>query len=99
MLDVEVAINNRPLSYVEDDVQLPLLNPNVMIYGQPSFIPEPEADADADTDLRKRAKYLRRCKDVLWSRWTTEYVQSLRERHNLNHKTKQLNLKKKSVML
>ena len=35
--------------------------------------------------MRKRARYLRRCKDVLWSRWTGEYIKSLRERHNLNH--------------
>ena len=65
MLDVEVAINNRPLSSIEDDVQLPLLTPNMMIYGQPNLIPEPGADTDDDTDLRKRARYLRRCKDVL----------------------------------
>ena len=90
MLDVEVAINNRPLSSIEDDVQLPLLTPNMMIYGQPNLIPEPGADTDDDTDLRKQARYLRRYEDVLWSRWTGEYIRSLRERHNLNHKTKQL---------
>ena len=28
---------------------------------------------------------LRRCKDVLWSRWTGEYIKNLRERRNLNH--------------
>ena len=28
ILDVEVTLNNRPLSYVEDDVQLPVLTPN-----------------------------------------------------------------------
>ena len=27
LLDVEVALNNRPLSYVEEDVQLPVLTP------------------------------------------------------------------------
>jgi len=60
MLDVEVAINNRPLTYVEDDVQLPLLTPNLMIYGEPNLIPEMDADSLDDTDLRNRAKYLRR---------------------------------------
>jgi hypothetical protein len=28
LLDVEVALNNRPLSYVEDDVQFSVLTPN-----------------------------------------------------------------------
>ena len=40
LLDVEVALNNRPLSYVEEDVQLPVLTPNSMLYTQPNSIPE-----------------------------------------------------------
>ena len=28
LLDIKVFLNNRPLSYVEDDIQLPLLTPN-----------------------------------------------------------------------
>ena len=31
ILDVEIALNNRPLAYQEDDVQLPALTPNVMV--------------------------------------------------------------------
>ena len=30
ILEVEVALNNRPLSYVEDDVQDPILTPNLL---------------------------------------------------------------------
>ena len=68
LLDVEVTLNNRPLCYVEDDVQLPVLTPSAMMFGQPKLIPEEDLDEE-DADLRKRARYLRRCKDVLWSRW------------------------------
>lgn len=32
LLDVEVALNNCPLSYVEEDVQLPVLTPNSMLH-------------------------------------------------------------------
>ena len=32
LLDVEVALNNRPLSYVEDDVQPPILTPNSLMF-------------------------------------------------------------------
>ena len=39
-------------------------------------------------DLRRRKKYLRSCKDQLWRRWTREYLTALRERHNLNHNSK-----------
>ena len=99
VLDVEVAVNNRPLSYVEDDVELPVLTPVTMMHGQSNLLPEEDADAFENVDLRKRARYICRCKDVLWSRWTTEYIRSLRERHNLKHKTKELTLKVGDVVL
>ena len=87
ILDVEITLNSRPLGYVGDDVQMPVLTPSAMLYGQPNQLPEEEAEVIEDVNLRKRAKYLKRCKDVLWSRWTTEYLKALRERHNLNRKT------------
>ena len=40
LLDCEIALNNRPLSYVEDDVQLSILTPSVMMFGQPNLLPE-----------------------------------------------------------
>ena len=67
LLDVEVAVNNRPLSYVKDDVQLPVLTPFAMMFGQPRLVPE-ESTEEGDADLRKRMKYLRWCKEVLWNR-------------------------------
>ena len=32
VLDVEIALNNRPLCYVEDDIQLPVLTPNSLLF-------------------------------------------------------------------
>ena len=32
-------------------------------------------------DLRKQAKFLKKCKQAMWKRWSREYVRSLRERH------------------
>lgn len=32
LLDVEVVLNNRPLSYVDEDVQLPIHTPNTLLY-------------------------------------------------------------------
>ena len=93
VLDIEVAVNSRPLSYVEDDVKLPVLTPVTMMYVQSNLLPEEGADAVENVNLRKRARYVRWCKDVLCSRWTTEYIRSLMERHNLKHKTKELTLK------
>ena len=49
-------------------------------------LPEKEPERG---DLRKRAKYLRRCKDAMWKRWTREYLRALRERHGLKHSGKE----------
>jgi hypothetical protein len=85
ILEVEVALNNRPLSYVEEDIQYPVLTPNSLLYGRTNLLPELEPHRVERQDLRKRAKHLRRCKEALWRRWTGEYLRGLREHHNLKH--------------
>ena len=90
LLDVEQTLNNRTLSYVEDDIQLPILIPNSLILGQTNLIPtEEEGYLIEKGDLRTRFRYVQRCKDNTWSRWTSEYLKGLRERHNLQHNGKQ----------
>ena len=81
VLDVEIAINGRPLSYLEDDVEMPILTPSSMLHLQPTQLPGLSPHHLQETDLRKRAKYLLWCKKAMWSRWSKEYVWSLRERH------------------
>ena len=40
LLDVQVTMNNRPLSYVEEDIQLPILTPNLLQFGRPNLLPQ-----------------------------------------------------------
>ena len=40
---MEVTLNNRPLSYVEEDLQLPLLTPNMLQLGRPKMLLDPDA--------------------------------------------------------
>ena len=68
LLDIEVALNGRPLSYVEDDAQLPTLTPNSMLFVGCTFAPELEGHHIEEKDLRKRAKYLLKCKQAMWKR-------------------------------
>ncbi|CAB4041277.1 Hypothetical predicted protein [Paramuricea clavata] len=46
-----------------------------------NVLPEMETHHVEDRDLRKRAKFLKRCKEAVWKRWANEYVRGLRERH------------------
>ena len=67
------------------------------------MIPETEnvdlSDKDTDQRLRKRAKYIRRCKDAWWSRWSSEYLKALRERHNMKNGTKEMRVKAGDIVL
>ncbi len=80
-------MNNRPLSYLEDDIEFPILTPNSFVLQQSNVVPELEGHHIKDGDLRKRAKYLRNIKNHLWSRWQREYLTSLRQRYQTNHRS------------
>ena len=56
-----------------------------MLMGQNNALLEEDVAAIEEKDLRNRAKYIQRCKDNLWKRWTSKYLKGLRERHNLKH--------------
>ena len=100
ILDVEVTLNNRPLSYVEDDdIQLPILTPNSLQFCQTNILPELQDHHVENPDLRKRAKHIQRCKVALWKRWSSEYLKALRERHNMKHGNKVLSLKIGDVVI
>lgn len=99
LLDVETQINRRPLSYAEDDVELPILTPSTFLYQRTNQLPEEETWRITDQDTRRRAKYLRTCKDKMWSRWQREYLTALRERHNLTHTVSKFQPKKGDVVI
>ena len=94
LLEAEVILNNRPLSYLEDDIQLPPLTRNMLIHGTNVTIPEEILDDDPEYRQplpARMARHLQKCKDVLWQRWHTEYLRALRERHQCcssGHKSK-----------
>ena len=48
---------------------------------------QPPTD-NKDRNLGKKAKYFKRCKQVLWRRWRPEYLKAHRERHDLIHSSK-----------
>ena len=86
LLDMETQINRRPLSYVEDDVELPILTPSTFLFQRTSELPQQETWRIRDRDLHKWAKFLKTCKDNLWRQWKRDYLMALRKRHNLTHK-------------
>ena len=71
-----------------------------MINGQDYPYPEEDEEmSDSEEMIKKRVRFLKRCKDRLWKRWTAEYVRGLRERHNQKYNQKQMCPEKGDVVL
>ncbi|XP_022808378.1 uncharacterized protein LOC111345353 [Stylophora pistillata] len=64
--DVETILNNRQLSYLEDDPQLPVLTPSSMLFVNSNVLPELQSNRVERADLRKRAKHLLKYKEAVW---------------------------------
>ena len=82
ILDVQICLNNRPLTYVEDDPEMSVLTPNAMIIGQSSNLAVEDEGSTEEEVMRKRARHILKCKQSIWKRWNGEYLRGLRERHN-----------------
>ena len=52
-----------------------------MLHIDSNHLPELQPHHLSEKDLRERAKFLLKCKEVMWKRWTAEYARSLRENH------------------
>ncbi len=65
--------------YCEDDVQLLILTPNLLILGKANYLLELPTQQIEEDDQRRRAKHLKKCKDALWRHWRNEYMRALRE--------------------
>ena len=82
ILDIEVTLNKRPLTYVEKHIQRPVLTPNTLLYGQPLLLPEEDLDEDV-SEMKRRQRYINKCKDAAWTRWMKNFLKTLRERQNM----------------
>ena len=49
--------------------------------------------------MMNRYKYLKNCRQRIWERWSNEYLKYLRERHNLAHKNKVIDLNVGDVVI
>ena len=62
-------------------MEQPGLTPTKLLQINPNDIPKVQPHHLDDVDLRKRAKFLRKCKELMWQCWSWEYVWGLREQH------------------
>ena len=67
MLDIEINMNNRPLTYLDNDIEQPILALNVLLHGQIINVPDIQLEEN-NPDIRKRQRYINRCKQAAWRR-------------------------------
>ena len=53
LTDIETTLNNRPLTYMEEDIEFPVLRPNSLVLGQQLIIPNEDPENIQDKDLQK----------------------------------------------
>ena len=90
LLELEAAINDRPLSYVYSDLNEPLpVSPSLLMYGRqlrtfPRYQIEDEDVEDPNWGneeyMSRRAKYIMKLSNDMWKKWVFDYLLSLRER-------------------
>ena len=78
--DIEMIFNNRPLQYVEDEMDIRVLTPNRSIHGRDVYQLE---EIEEPNSLNKMEKRVRKAKEEMWNRWTTDNVRALREKHDV----------------
>ena len=99
LLDIKIIINNRPLTYIEEEIDHPILTPNNLILGRDVNFPDAAPHESESETIKKRHKYIKRCKEGLWKRWKREYLVALREKYNLKNNDKAFKINVGDVVL
>jgi len=86
LIEIESTLNDRPLTYIYDEVGGEALTPSHLIYGRrvtsmPEELVEPPDDRD-QIDHNARLRYISCKLQHFWNRWKAEYLTDIREHHN-----------------
>ena len=69
IIDIEINMNNRLLIHLDDDIEQPILTPNVLPRRQIINVPDIQLEED-NPDIQKRQRYINKCKPAAWRRWS-----------------------------
>ena len=86
LFEIEIIINNRPITYFYNDESESCLTPNHLLFGRTLLLSNPST-----TDLSypnhnpiTKPKKLQYIINHFWDRWRKEYFVNLREHHKIN---------------
>ena len=92
MCEVESILNQRPLTYVSDDVNdYECLTPNHFLIGECSDF-SPTEISDKSLNLRKKWKVVQAASQIFWKRWIHEYLPLLTIRRKWNNQIRNIKI-------
>ena len=62
LLDIEIILTNKPLTYIEEEIDCPILTPYSLILGRDVNFPDAAPHDSTNENIKKQHKYIRRCK-------------------------------------
>ncbi|XP_065060201.1 uncharacterized protein LOC135687544 [Rhopilema esculentum] len=88
LAEVECVLNNRPLTYLYDELGGEVLTPSHLVMGRrlnllSSGIEYRNKNKENQSSLTKRFLHLTRLLNHFWNRWKKEYLVNLRESHKM----------------
>ena len=111
LVEIEAMLNDRPLTYVSDEVSDPQpLTPSHFLYGRKlTSLPHDIFDTDelsdptfgsSSSDLQRRAVLMAEVQNQFCRRWSSEYLNSLRDRdRNIGKGLTENQIKKGDIVL
>ena len=92
MCEVESMLNQRPLTYVSDDVNdYEYLTPNHFLIGKHTNF-SPNKISDQNLNLHKKWKLVPAALQIFWKRWIHEYLPPLTIRRKWNNQIRNIKI-------
>ena len=60
LLDIEIILNNRSLTFIEEEIDYPILTPNSLFIGRDITFPNTVPHESEGKTMKKRHKYIKR---------------------------------------
>lgn len=83
LLEIELILNNRPLTYMYDEPNNGPLTPNHLLFGRKLNI-YAENELDREIEIKERSLIVRDLIEKFWLQWKNEYITELRDFHIKN---------------